>query len=190
MVPWWLMDPRKSSKIIKHQPDPGKCYLNIVRILKVKKEWYTVKSTVSCNIVTCPPNLLASFWNWSLAQRRKLQSRRKKAGRRTVGLAGQPQLGAKCSQKIQKISQVHEFFERPQDMFGTFWNILNPCSKIEIQEPSFFSGDVGRQHGPCGFKLLKKILKSLSSWYHGWGLVLAQCGSCVPKRCQATCFWG
>jgi hypothetical protein len=43
MVPWWLMDPRKSSKIIKHQPDPGKCYLNIVRILKVKKEWYGKK---------------------------------------------------------------------------------------------------------------------------------------------------
>ena len=184
------MDPQKSSKIIKHQPDPGKCYLNIVRILKVKKEWYGKKHGFlqHCNMPgrICWPAFGTGHW----LSAGSCRAGEKKAGRRTVGLAGQPQLGAKCSQKIQKISQVHEFFERPQDMFGTFWNILNPCSKIEIQEPSFFSGDVGRQHGPCGFKLLKKILKSLSSWYHGWGLVLAQCGSCVPKRCQATCFWG
>lgn len=166
-----------SPKIIKNHQASARswwmCYLNTVRILKVKKEWYGKKKTLSCNIVTCPPNLLASFWNWSLARRRKLQSRRRKAGRRRVGLAGQPQLGAKCSQKIQKISQVHKFFERAAPRY--VWNILEHVGTMFKNWDTgtiLCSGDVGRQHGPCGFKLLKKILKSLSSWHHGWGLVL------------------
>ena len=113
------MDPQKSSKIIKHQPDPGKCYLNIVRILKVKKEWYGKKHGFlqHCNM---PAEFVGQLLELVIGSAQEVAEQEKKAGRRTVGLAGQPQLGAKCSQKIQKISQVHEFFERPQDMFGTF----------------------------------------------------------------------